>query len=77
MLIEFGSTLGNGYDVVSSLNEDTGAWTTQVFNFNKEPVCDPVISHSEVDARFVTNEIVSGFQNLCISGYVKHNSKLE
>lgn len=77
MLIEFGMSLGNGIDVVSSYNDDTKVWTTQVYNINHEPICDPVISRDEEEAKFVSNEIAKGFNNTFISGYVNHDRRLE
>ena len=74
MLIEFGTNIGNGFDVVSSYNMDTELWTTQVFNSLKEPVCDVVISRTEEGARFDNNQMALAFGNRFISGYVIHNA---
>lgn len=76
MLIEFGTQIGNGFDVVSSYNEDTLMWTTQVYDAHQRPVGDPVLSRTEDDAKFDHGQVTKAFNNLYISGYAKHNSKL-
>jgi len=72
MLLEFGTHVGNGFDVVSSYDLDTKVWTTQVYDTHQRPIGDPVLSYTEEGVRFDHNQIAKAFNNVSISGYVRH-----